>query len=645
MLEDAQGRGHLVAAAEARDLGVIGAAFDPHDGARCARAVQPEVEPRGEGVAVPAIGGVHAQAQVRVAPVVVGVAQEEPVVDLAGVDRFAHRRRDGVEQHVVLVLLDAVERERAPPGCRRPQPRRWHRPRAGDRAMAGFGAQSLGRVGEVDQRDHRLDATAVAVDGAVERRPDLPGARLAGEIAPRLRGIEIDWQQLVLGADLHETGRRGCGGAGAARAPPATERARIQVGRQPPAGRRDHEAVDRHARDIRQVGERAQRERPGGVLPVKGEAGEQPEEPGRRGRRAHARQRRGNKLARAIVAGVGEQYVLCPLLAQRVARRRRQWRGQALPRRWRACARRHAPPAAPAVRRLHPLPAARALALSLGALADWRMSARVDRQLRHHQQLALPARPGCARSPLAARGHAGAAAARAGPFRASRRQGRAAAGRSRYPQASRSLRPAHLEIWPPLDRTVDRDRRRIEAVVALVDLPDAAEALRAEARHRAVAGAGGSHRHQLGDGGIRVAHVRAPRHRAAPGRRAVRRRRAGGARSDDAGEESTTGSSCATPTTTGATRTCACACTPPIAGTATPSPRGSTSGCTARALGRRRAGRKRHLSPRGRALRRPRRDGRGPAHLPARQRARVRAAGQRPHARQYRRRRESARSR
>ncbi len=60
------------------------------------------------------------------------------------------------------------------------------------------------------------------------------------------------------------------------------------------------------------------------------------------------------------------------------------------------------------------------------------------------------------------------------------------------PQAWRDLsgQPRAWEIWPPLDRTVDRDRRRIEAVVALVDFPDAAEAVRGEARQRAIAGAG-----------------------------------------------------------------------------------------------------------------------------------------------------------
>jgi thiopeptide-type bacteriocin biosynthesis protein len=76
------------------------------------------------------------------------------------------------------------------------------------------------------------------------------------------------------------------------------------------------------------------------------------------------------------------------------------------------------------------------------------------------------------------------------------------------PQAGRDLtgQPRAWEIWPPLPRApargsrsrrgrgpstgVDRDGRRIEAVVALVDFPDETHALRLEARRHAIAQTG-----------------------------------------------------------------------------------------------------------------------------------------------------------
>ncbi len=155
--------------------------------------------------------------------------------------------------------------------------------------------------------------------------------------------------------------------------------------------------------------------------------------------------------------------------------------------------------------------------------------------------------------------------------------------------------PRAWEIWPPLPspapagprsrrskgtararaRAVDLDGRRIEAVVALVDVPDDAGARAAEARQRALSRAGA---------------VPPPRVApAAPGWRTFALYGAEerqddvlldavgpvGARPRSTPARSTTGSSCATPTSTAAALICACARTPPTARTPAPSPRGS----------------------------------------------------------------------
>ena len=104
-----------------------------------------------------------------------------------------------------------------------------------------------------DDRDDGLHATAVAIDRGIERRPELEDPVMSGQIGGRLGGLQIDGVELVPFSDLDQSGD-------ACLPAPAGEYPRLklpapQLGRQPPAGRGDHEPVDDEARKKSQRGE------------------------------------------------------------------------------------------------------------------------------------------------------------------------------------------------------------------------------------------------------------------------------------------------------------------------------------------------------------------------------------------------------
>ena len=116
-----------------------------------------------------------------------------------------------------------------------------------------------------------------------------------------------------------------------------------------------------------------------------------------------------------------------------------------------------------------------------------------------------------------------------------------------------------FEIWPPLDEIVDRDGRRLEAVVMLIEEPDAhdaaahAPARRADSRGRRGAAAGARARLR------RLADVQAVR-RAGPAGRPARRGCSRRSAPASTRARSIAGSSSATSTDRAAGTTCACAC-------------------------------------------------------------------------------------
>ena len=269
-------------------------------------------------------------------------------------------------------------------------------------------------------------------------------------------------------------------------------------------------------------------------------------------------------------------------------------------------------------------PRAGAIPSALDARAFRRWRAR-----RRRPAATAPLRAGRRRGPAAAgrsRSRAGVArpvgaAARLGDLAAAARRRRRQSSEIPARRSARRARPA---------RTVDRDGRRIEAVVALVDVPDEAgvRAARGCASAR-IAGAGAVPPPRVRSRGAGLAHLRALRRRGAARRRPARRGGPGGARRARRRRDR--------PLVLHPLRRRAGTPAPPARSRARRQPRArrslrraarSASGRGAR-VGRGHARRERRLPPGGRALRRPRGHRRRAPHLRIRQRSRLRAAGRR----------------